>query len=76
MANLLKDLAAALATGCVDVVPDGWMTSTQHAEASAMGRSRTKEILADGVRKGKVLQRDFRVMTGAGPQSLPHYKVL
>ena len=75
MANLMQELAAAIASGGLDEIPDGWLTCAQHAKAAGLGRSRTTEILSDGVAAGKVQQRNFRVMTTSGIRVIPHYLV-
>lgn len=76
MANLLADLAAALADGGIETPPEGFLTTIQHAEAAGLSVQQTSKIIKAGVLAGKVERRNFRVRTGARVAPVPHYRVI
>ena len=76
MANLLADLAQALAAGGVETPAEGFLTSEQHAAAAGLSVQQTGKILRAGLLAGKVERRNFRVRNGARVVPIPHYKVV
>ena len=74
MANLLAELAEALANGGVEQVPVGWQTAQQLADDSGKSLPRTSEILRAGVRAGMVEVRTFRIRSGSKVYPVPHYR--
>jgi hypothetical protein len=76
MANLLADLAAALANGGIETPPADYLTTIQHAEAAGLSVQQTSKILKAGVAAGKVDRRNFRVQNGARVVPVPHYRVI
>lgn len=75
MANLLKDLAAALATNGVEKPPKGFMTSAEHAKQSGFASGYVRTLLSNGITAGKVERAVFRVQTRQGVKAIPHYRV-
>ena len=76
MANLLADLAAALAEGGIETPPDGFLTTIQHAEAAGLSIPQASKIIKAGVTAGKVERRNFRIRNGGRVVPIPHYRVL
>lgn len=76
MANLLADLAAALAEGGIETPPDGFLTTTQHAEAAGLSIPQASKIIKAGVMAGKVERRNFRIRNGGRVVPIPHYRVI
>ena len=76
MANLLADLAAALAAGGAETPPDDFLTTTQHMEASGLSLAQAGKILRAGVLAGKVERRNFRIRNGGRVVPVPHYRVI
>lgn len=75
MANLLADLAAALADGGRETPPADFLTTIQHAEAAGLSIQQTSKILKAGVLAVKVERRNFRIRNGARVVPVPHYRV-
>lgn len=75
MANLLMDLAAALANKG-DAIPPGWKSANEWSEECGFKSSRARQLLAAGVAAGKVERRVFRVLMNGVPRAIPHYKVI
>jgi hypothetical protein len=76
MANLLADLAVALANGGIETPPDGYWTTLQHAEAAGLSIQQTGKVLRCGVLAGKVERKTFRIRNGARVVPIPHYRVI
>jgi hypothetical protein len=76
MANILADLAAALANGGIETPPDGYWTTLQHAEAAGLSVPQAGKILRCGVLAGKVERKTFRIRNGARVVPIPHYRVI
>jgi len=76
MANLLADLAAAIAAGGIETPGVEWKTSEAWAEECNMCRDHALRILRRGIKSGKVEARKFRVMSGGRPAPVPHYRVI
>lgn len=74
MANLLAELAEALANGGVEEVPAGWQTAQQLADECGKSLPRTSEILRSGMRAGLVEVRTFRIRAGNKVYPVPHYR--
>ena len=75
MANLLAELAAALADGGIDPIPHGWYTATDMANSAGKGTSWAQKLLRRGIAEGLVEARSFRVRTGGAVRAIPHYRV-
>ncbi len=75
MVNLLADLAAALESGGIDIPPDGFLTTEQHAAAAGLSVSQAGKVIRAGVIAGKVERRNFRVRNGSRVVPIPHYRV-
>ena len=76
MANLLADLAAALAAGGLEIPGAEWKTSETWAEECGFHRDYALKILRRGIKAGKIEARKFRVMSGGRPAPVPHYRVI
>jgi len=76
MANLLADLALALANGGIETPPDGYWTTLQHAKAAGLSIQQANKIIKAGVLAGKVERRNFRIRNGARVVPIPHYRVI
>lgn len=74
MANLLADLAAALASDGIEEVPEGWQTARQLAEESGFGQAQTQRILSMSLAAGRMERRVFRIHTGTRVYPTPHYR--
>lgn len=74
MANLLAELAEALASNGIEPVPDGWQTCKQIAVEEGRSLARTNEILRRGVDAGLVEVRTFRIKAGSKVYPVPHYR--
>jgi hypothetical protein len=75
MANLLADLAKALADGGIEMPDEGFLTAEQHAVASGLSVQQAGKILLAGIRAGKAERRNFRIRNGARVVPIPHYRV-
>jgi len=76
MANLLAELAAALASDGEETPPAGWKTPRQWADESGYSRSHTERLLYHGVSTGRVDRRSFRVRQGNRVLPVSHYRVI
>ena len=76
MANLLADLAAALADGGRETPPADFLTTAQHAEAAGLSIQQASKIIKAGVIAGKVERRNFRIRNGGRVVPVPHYRVI
>ncbi|CAB4166799.1 hypothetical protein UFOVP836_59 [uncultured Caudovirales phage] len=76
MANLLADLAAALAAGGLEAPGAEWKTSETWAKECGFNRDYALKILRRGIKAGKIEARKFRVMSGGRPAPVPHYRVI
>jgi hypothetical protein len=74
MANLLADLAAALAEGGIETVPDGWKTARQMSDESGYRQAQTQRIIAMSIEAGRLEKRVFRIMAGERVYPVPHYR--
>ncbi len=76
MANLLKDLAEAIASKGIETPPKGWLTTTEWAADSKYSMRRTFSIIAASVAAGKMERKEFRIRTSAGVvRPVAHYRV-
>jgi predicted transcriptional regulator len=55
-----------------EVVPDGWYSSDDIAQASGLFRSSVQKKITEGVRAGKIERRKFRVAGATHP--VMHYR--
>jgi hypothetical protein len=76
MANILADLAAALADGGMETPPADFQTTAEHAAAAGLSVPQAGKILRCGVLAGKVERRNFRIRNGARVVPIPHYRVI
>jgi hypothetical protein len=74
MANLLADLAAALADGGIETPPPGWQTARELGESSGYASSHSQRIIAEAVAAGMLECRKFRVRCGSRVYPVPHYR--
>lgn len=74
MANLLAELAEAIASGGVEQVPAGWQTAREIAEESGKSLARASDILRDAIEHGLVEVRTFRIRAGNKVYPVPHYR--
>jgi len=76
MANLLADLARALAEGGIETPPADFQTTAEHAAAAGLSVPLAGKILRCGVLAGKVERRNFRIRNGGRVVPVPHYRVI
>ena len=76
MANLLADLAAALADGGVEKPPEGWRTAREMAANEGRSVPYAQKLIQRGIAAGKVEMRAFRVRNAGRVSAIPHYRVI
>ena len=76
MANLLADLARALAEGGIETPPADFQTTAEHAAAAGLSVPQAGKILRCGVLAGKVERRNIRIRNGGRVEPVPHYRVI
>jgi len=74
MANLLTELAEALASGGVETPPPGWATARAIADDSGKSLAQASKVLRAAVDAGLVEVRSFRINTGGKVYPVPHYR--
>jgi hypothetical protein len=76
MANLLADLAAALADGGIDPIPHGWYTARDMAASAGKSVPWAQKLLQRGIAEGLVEIRPFRIRNAGRVSAIPHYRVI
>lgn len=66
----------ALCTREVEVVPEGFFTSSEWSDMLGNSHSHTRRLLRDGVNAGKVETKDFRVRVGRSIRKEAHYRLI
>jgi hypothetical protein len=76
MANLLADLAAALADGGIETVPEGWYTAREMAASAGKNLSWAQKLIQRGIAEGLVESKPFRIRNAGRVSAIPHYRVV
>jgi hypothetical protein len=73
--DALRELRRSLASGCIDDIPDGWMTVRQWADTWGIQRPRAGEIIRNATQRGQMEKRMFRVDYDLFARETPHYRM-
>ena len=74
MANLLSELAAALADGGIETVPDDWKTARELVRESGYKPAQGGRIIMEALNAGLLESRAFRIRSGQRVYPVPHYR--
>ena len=73
MSSILADLQKAIA-GKADKVPKDFLTMRQIAEQEGHDTSWAKKAMAKLLAAGLWEEKPYKIVTGAGLRSVPHYR--